>query len=252
MPERARTWVLLAAWSVLLGGCPVPQPRPPGKVLSAREAANGAKYYYYVPTYYSEDRDWPLVVTLHGTHGWDGPKRQVLEWGALAERRGFLVAAPTLQSVQGILPVPVDWWLRDLEEDERNVLAVIDELCRKYPRIDPEAVLLTGFSAGGYPLYYIGLRNAERFHMLIARDCNSSIKLFERIKLTDRARSLPIAIFWGKDDVGIREESWEALAWLRRHRCYGTRRKKVPGGHFRRPELAYQIWRAHLPPRHRR
>jgi predicted peptidase len=244
-------WIALIPLVGLLGGCPVPQPRPPGPILRVTEERTGAKYSLYVPTNYSDKRDWPLVVTLHGTHGWDGPKRQVAEWGSLAETRGFIVVAPHLKSVQGIFPVIEDMWHEDLTRDERLVLAVIDEVSRKY-RVDRKAVLLTGFSAGGYPLYFIGLRNPDRFNMLIARDCNSSVRLLEQLQLTEDARNLPIAIFWGKDDLSpIKKQSWEAFAWLRRHKFYNAKQHQIAGGHLRRPDVAYRLWVLHLPPRHR-
>ena len=245
-------YVVLAAMAALLGGCPVPQAPGPGEVHFLQEPQTGEKYYLYVPTKYSDKRDWPLVVTLHGTFLWDGPRRQVAAWEALAEKHEFLVAAPCLKSVQGMLPVLEDPWFRDLQADERVVLAVIDELQKKY-RVDPQAVLLTGFSAGGYPLYYIGLRNPQRFSMLIARDCNSSIQIFEKIELAEEARDLPIAIFCGKDELVpvLQNQSWEAFRWLRLHRCYRTERHEIRGGHLRRPEFACELWRKHLPPRYR-
>jgi len=130
------------------------------------------------------------------------------------------------------------------------VLALLEELCGKY-RIDRRAVLLTGFSAGGYPMYHIGLKNPKRFTALIARACNSSYKILERIKLTDEARKMPIVIYWGKDDLGkIHKDSWLAFRWLREHGCKGAVNKRVQGGHFRRPELAYRFWRPHLPKEH--
>jgi len=211
-----------------------------------------SKYRLYVPTSYTDDRQWPLVVTLHGTYLWDGPVRQISEWGALAEEHQFIVVAPHLRSVQGVLPVPQQWWFDDLAKDERAVMAIIDEVCRNY-RVDRNVIMLTGFSAGGYPLYYIGLRNPQRFQMLIARACNSSIRLFERIKLTDAARNLPIVIFWGKEDLApIQKQSWQAFRWLRRHRFYRAERHEIRGGHLRRPEVAYRFWRKSLPPRYRR
>ncbi|MCK4602485.1 MAG: prolyl oligopeptidase family serine peptidase [Phycisphaerae bacterium] len=231
-------------------GCPVFPADTPVEPLKKVETVTGRPYWLYVPSYYSADRNWPLVVTLHGTHGFDSSSAQIKEWKGLAEEHGLIVVAPTLRCVQGILPVIRGAWEEDLQTDERTVLAVIDEMSSQY-KIDPEAILLTGFSAGGYPLYYIGLRNPTRFNMLIARSCNSDLGLFEGLDLTDDARKLPIMIFWGKDDPGIQKHCWQAYRWLRNHDC-NARKKKVKGGHYRRPGRAYQYWRDHLPERHKR
>ncbi len=245
-------WSVPVVLAGVLCGCPVVQRRPPGRIRHFTESTTRTEYRLYVPTNYTDKRRYPLVVTLHGTYIWDGPLRQVSEWGALAEEKELIVVAPHLKSVQGILPVPDGLWYKDLERDERGVLAVIDEVAMEY-NVDPDAILLTGFSAGGYPLYYIALRNPERFNMVIARACNSSIKVLDQIKLSDSARDLPIVIFCGKDDLSlIRKQSWSAFRWLRRHRCYRVDHKEIRGGHLRRPDVAYRYWLKYLPPRYRR
>jgi len=239
--------MLLAA---TVAGCPVTQPQnTPVEAKHLKEQTTGCDYWLYVPSYYSDQRDWPVVVTLHGSNIWDGPIRQVMEWKYLAERHGFLLVAPHVVSAEGILPVIQR--IKKLRKDEIAVLAILDELASKY-RIDRREILLTGFSAGGYPLYWIGLRNPQRFSMLIARACNSSIEQFEQIELTDDARKMPIVIFWGKDDLlPIQKQSWAAFRWLREHRCFGTRMHETKGGHLRRPELAYRFWLEKMSPEQR-
>jgi len=251
----------LIVLALLLAGCPVTQRPAPGKIRTFRTPGKetgdvSATYSIYVPTWYTDQTDWPLVVTLHGTYGWDGRRRQVQEWAYLAEERGLIVIAPALKSVQGILrpdlmPGLGGRWHKDLEADDQIILAAIDDVSRRYP-IDSGSIVLTGFSAGGFPLYHTGLRYPERFQMLIARACNSSYDLFDRITLTDRARQLPIFIFWGKDDLKpIQDQSWQAFRYLRERRCYGTKMKEVRGGHLRRPEIAYAQWSELLADRHR-
>lgn len=235
--------LLLLPLTALAAGCPVTQPQnTPVDPVTLHEPRTGAAYKLYVPEDYSRDRTWPLVITLHGTHIWDGYRRQMMEWKALAEAKGFLVVAPSLRSPQGILPVIRDVWYKDLRRDEKAVLAIMDQLISRY-RIDPDRVLLTGFSAGGYPMYWIGLRNPERFDMLIARACNADLEMFERIELTGRARKLPVYIYCGKDDLKpLRDQAWLAYRYLKQHGHQDVERKFVAGGHLRRPELAWSIW----------
>ena len=247
---RRTGWMIFVPLVGVLSGCPVlpgPTPIDPQRFT---EPAAGAKYWAYLPDDHSTDRDWPLVVTLHGSWGWDGRYRQALEWKALAQEHGFIVVAPKLRSAEGILPT-FDWQER-LVEDERTVLAVLADAVKRF-NVDPKTVMLTGFSAGGYPLYWIGLRNPTKFNMLVARACNSSLKHFEKIELTDEARQMPIHLFWGKDDLRpIQKQSWQAYGWLRRHRCFQTTMKEARGGHIRNPALAYRFWEPSLPVRHRR
>ncbi len=233
----------------LLAGCPVMQRQDvPSPQHRLKEPTVKRNYSLYLPSYHSTNRKWALVVTLHGTYGWDGHVRQVKEWKYLAEQKGFIVAAPYLKSVQGILPRIKSIWFKDLASDEKAILALLDELIPKY-NIDPNAVMLTGFSAGGYPMWYVGLRNPTRFSMLVSRACNSSVSLFERVKFTDETRKLPVIIFFGKDDLKpIQDQSWRAFEYLRgRRRCFKTKKKEIAGGHLRRPGLAYRFWEPLLP-----
>lgn len=246
-PLLALVWVLGA-----VAGCPLPlDPSTPEKPKLHKEQTTGRGYWLYVPSYHSSDRTWPLVVSLHGTYGFDGGWAQATEWKYVAERYGVIVVAPRLKSVQGILPTIDSLWYSDLAKDEALVLALLDELAGKY-NVDPQAVMMTGFSAGGYPLYYIGLRNPEKFQLLVARACNSSQKVFERVRAAGASKKQNAIIVWGKDDFNlIQKESWQAFAWLRTQGYKNAKRKVVEGGHFRRPQLAYELWRPYLPKKYR-
>ncbi len=201
--------------------------------------------------WYTAELDWPVVITLHGSAGWDGPLRQAEEWGALADERGIIVISPQLKSAEGIRPVFNKTRLKQLAADDEAILAILDEVASNY-NIDPDSVLLSGFSAGGFPMWYTGLSHPERFQALIARACNSSIGVFEAITLTDRAREMPIYMYWGKDDLKpIQDQGWQAWRYLRTHRCFNSEMKETSGGHLRRPDIAYRFWARYLDARHR-
>lgn len=238
--------VVLTAVLVACGGCPVWQSQNVPVPAERRvEPVTGERYWCYVPDNYTADRRWPLVVTLHGTDdpAYDTYTKQINAWKKLAQDEGFIVVAPKLQSVQGVLPVIRPLWLKNLRRDEDVILAVLDEMARRYA-IDQRRVLLTGFSSGGFPMYYTGLRNPGRFNCLVARSCNCELEIFERIELTDAAREVPILIFWGKDDFArIRDQSWAAFRYLRRHGFNNTEMEEIDGGHIRRPDLAYDFWK---------
>jgi len=232
----------------LVAGCPVLSPAPEGKIKSLDTAKSDIGYSLYVPKWYTPQEDWPLVITLHGTFGYDGAHLQVREIAYLADRYGFILVAPQLKSVQGILPVEKHLWRRDLARDRALVLELIDELSGTY-NIDRDTVLLTGFSAGGYVMYDAGLRYPDRFQMLIGRSINCSMTIFEDIELTDEARKLPIFIFWGKDDPAA-DMGWEAFEYLRMRGFYNMRKKRIQGGHWRHPKVAIDEWLPYWATRH--
>lgn len=243
---------MIVALLPLLGGCPITQsqdtPVPHQKLT---EPVTGENYYIYVPSNYNEDRQWPLVVSLHGTIPWDTYLAQIMEWKALAEEKGFIVVCPYLKSSQGIIKTAREGWYRDLETDERVILAVMDDVCGKY-RVDQKAVLLSGFSAGGFAMYYTGLRNPKRFSALIGRSCNSDVKMFEeKITPTPEALALPILLYWGTDDPVLRTQGWDAFEYLRIHHFKNTAKHEVHGGHLRRPEIAWKFWLPYLDPQYK-
>lgn len=250
---RKLFYLILCVSCALMAGCPLPSTPDVAGDLEKLSSESGAKYYMYVPTWYNENRDWPLVVTLHGSLGWDGPMRQVKEFEYLAERHGFIVVAPNLKSAEGIIPILGRERL--FRKDEKNTLAIMDEVSEKY-RIDTESVLLTGFSAGGYPMYYIGLKNPGRFNMLISRSGNCSQGMFEKFDeektLPEDIKNLKVVVFWGKDDISqIKSDGWYAFRWLRQHGVSQAEMKKLKGGHLRRPRYAYERWMPFLAERHR-
>ena len=253
-----RYYLLILPLLGIAGGCIVTQPQDtPVPALQILEQKTQTSYWIYVPSGYTEDRDWPLVVTLHGSSTWDSSKTQIDEWKYLAEQKGLIVVAPDLSSVSGYR-LNRDKWMENLKRDEQAVLAVMDEVTTKY-RIsmgrggERPAILLTGFLQGGYPLYYIGLLNPKWFSMLIARDCYTDEEMLNELELSEDATKLSILIFNGKDGWSpLPTHGWDAYRCLRQKRCYQTRRKEVRGGQLRRPELAYQNWSKHLPPRLRK
>lgn len=243
----------------LFTGCVPSRPETPYPAQRFVEPTSGTGYSVYVPSYYSKDRDWPVVIPLHGTYGFDSADWQVTAWKDVAERHGLIIAAPDLKSVQGILPVVKEVWHKDLDTDERMILNMIDDLATRY-HIDRDSILLTGFSAGGYPMYYTGLRNPQKFNMLIAAAANCHKDIFAKVTDLELVRQrmkdhkLHIVIVAGRDDLKpIQDQSWEAYQWLRSDtvRCYQTRMEPVQGGHLRRTENSYQLWSKFLPERHR-
>ena len=70
---QGRYLLLLVPLSGLLAGCPLTaHPPTPESPKAFREPTTGRRYWLYVPSTYSTDREWPMVISLHGTYGWDG------------------------------------------------------------------------------------------------------------------------------------------------------------------------------------
>lgn len=228
---------LLAALAVLAlaaGGCPVTQPQDtPVPEMLLREPGSNTKYYLYVPSNYDPARAWPMMVTLHGSYLWDGPQRQVKEWKHLAEQRGFVVVAPFLKSTQGTLPAFTHLRKNDLAEDEQNVLAIMEDIRKRYC-IDEKSVMISGYSAGGFPLHYIALRNPQLFSVAVSRTANCDMKIVRDIPITDAARKLHYLIFFSKRGINpaasnlnpVARQSWAIFRHLRQQHCSTPRSRR--------------------------
>jgi predicted esterase len=103
----------------------------------------------------------PLIVVLHG-YG-DEPRFNAELYHKAARQRGAIVAAPS-----GLRPGPggrgFSWTYRD--EAEWWVLRAIEKLTESYP-VDPERVVLAGFSQGANVALSVGLRHPHLFAGLL-------------------------------------------------------------------------------------
>lgn len=106
----------------------------------------------YVPEYYSADREWPLVVALHGGSG--NGRAFLWSWLRDARSRGVILIAPTA--------VGSTWSLMDPEVDADNLARMVAFVGERW-RIDRSRVLMTGMSDGGTFTYVGGVRSGSPF-----------------------------------------------------------------------------------------
>ncbi len=114
------------------------------KGLLARTFA-GRNYFLVVPSGYQSDRQYPLLMALHGTGGTPAgavTNAQAIAqtWQEIARTRGMVVVVPIGSSTSGSWSPPADLpYLQLLQA------SIVDEF-----RIDPTRQYLWGFSAGGH------------------------------------------------------------------------------------------------------
>lgn len=214
-------------------GCPVVQNLPsPGRVVKEREPETRRGYLLYVPAKYTDARQWPLVITCHGTPPYDSAAAQFEEWRGLAERRGFLLAAPDLIGTRGDFTPPRAEQIRRQLADEEAILGLIRTIQSAYA-IDDSRIFLTGWSAGGYAVLFTGLRHPDVFRALSVRQGNFDSAFVEPcIPFLDRHQ--PIQIMFGSEDVLLGNQPANCIAWLRSHDIEPTLLERA-GFHRRDP-----------------
>lgn len=245
----AVAWVSLVFVVVAQSGCIVGQPPGKGRTIRIREATTGAPYWLYLPADYDEPpppgekpRKRALVMTFHGMKPFDDDNRQIREWQQEADRYGLVVCAPALRVADIFGPLPLK--RRDhpsLRRDERAIIAIMDELYRTV-NVDPNMVLSTSWSYGGYIAHYMANRYPERFSCIAVRQSNFNADLLDPAAVP-RYRDHKVAVFYTENDFAIcKRESQDAARWYAHHGfdlTYAVFEKK---GHERTPSVAAEFF----------
>lgn len=250
MRDRTRTALLWALVVVPMAcGCAVPQRPGRGKVMLRTESGTDRSYYLYLPEAYvandgqrPDGRRWPVVVSFHGMRPFDDYGAHIRQWQQEADRYGLIVIAPRLGACDLAQPFPIDTVTPVVAEDERAVLAVMDEVFRM-TNADPNNVLATSFSSGGYLAHYMLNQHPSRFSCLAVFQSNFSAKILDP-RQVPKYRDCRIAILTSENDFSlISKESSEAIAWYRQKGFRNADRQVLAGlGHQRTPEVAAQIF----------
>lgn len=178
------------------------------------------RYGLFVPSSYSPEQTYPLVICLHGA-GFSGDA-YLERWSSrLGEQ--FILACPTIQAGS--------WWTRLAEE---VVLGTIQTVTARY-RIDPDRVFLTGMSNGGIGAWLIGFHHVDRFAGLAPMASGIDDVLFPFL---DNLQNTPVYIIHGATDqvmpirlsrsIAKRLESLGYSFTFREHQ----RSHPMAGGHF--------------------
>jgi len=227
----------------IAGGQPLPPVQSPkGQIVLRQNASDCADYYLYVPSGAISAVPLPLVITSHSTvttadeeiglqpdPTWgcceESPYPHT-RWYELAENAGnvnrhnqwFIVAAPAMASANGGLVEP---WSGESQAaaDEQRLLAIYDQIVHAEAAaygfaVDPGRVLLTGWSGGGIPTYYAGVRHPVVFPMIVSRQGNFDADMFDTAPQPLNT-SLLVAILNGVNDTVVPRSKHEiARDWF--------------------------------------
>jgi len=230
--------VLLA----VAGGCHVPQRQDtPAWQRHEIDPISRRGYYIYVPDGYNHSTPAPLIISCHGTPPYDVADHHIRELKMLGEQNGCIIVAPELIATDGLIG---DGPIVGMLDDERFILSLISSLSYRF-NIDRANIMITGFSGGGFPTYWVGLRHPDVFSAVVARSSN-----FSRHNLDGwypaGGTSQAVMVYYTQNDPGaIRGQSDVAIEYLR-SKGYDVETKEIPGlGHERRPDVAMDFFRRH-------
>jgi len=239
-------WLLcLSLLATAVGGCAVPPtPATPVAPTEEQDPVSRAVFWLYVPSTYRPERPSPLIVSCHGTPPYDVARHHILEWKWYGEQNNCIVVAPKLEATDGIIGAGA---VSGMIANERKIISIISYLGYHY-NIDRANVMITGFSGGGFPTYWIGLRHPDLFTCIVARNCNFSEGSVDGWWSPEALRT-PILVYYGQyDPFPIQGQSKNAVEYLRT-RGFVVETQVIPKtGHARRPEVAMEFFRRHWRP----
>jgi phospholipase/carboxylesterase len=190
----------------------------------------------------------PTVVLLHG---WGASAHDLLGLAPILHRGEALVLCPqgSLAFQAGPGAVGYGWFPmsqgrppeRAAIEEACTVLDdFLDEVVARYP-VDPERLVLGGFSQGGFIAYQIALRQPERFAGLLALSSWLPAELALDIPARPEHAQLPTLVIHGSDDPMIAvdrgRDSRDVLLRLGVPTVY----REYAMGHEIRPEALREI-----------
>jgi len=138
----------------------VPQAAPIQRHTLSLPNGGELRYAIAVPEGYDGTREVPLVLALH--FGW--AEALPTNYGAVFLE---ILVEPALRELGAIIVAPncpARSWVDD--RSEAAVLALLDHVRDEY-RVDPDRLVVTGFSLGGMGTWYFASRHAEMFSAAI-------------------------------------------------------------------------------------
>ena len=211
-------------------------------------------YHLLVPSSYTASKATPLIIALHGLGGtedsfFDAYGKQL---PALAEQRGYIVAAPLGYRVDGgygwgLGAPPTDFTARRLAElSEDDVMHVLAEVRRNY-NVDPKRIYLMGHSMGAIGTWKIAPKNPATWAALGAFSGQGVPATVERM------RDVPEYVVHGDADPTVNVAGSRAMVAAMKAQGVDVKYVEVPGGNHGNvvePNLAgmFDFFDAHRKP----
>lgn len=246
--------LLLLSFAAALGAAPAAgqEPRVPATAryetgfLDRMAQVDGSAYRYqvFVPPAYAADRDWPVILFLHGAgeRGDDGMFQTEVGLGrALRRHRARFPAIIVFPQT----PSEETWF-----EAADVAMAALDRTLEEF-RTDPDRVYLTGLSMGGGGTWYLAYTRPDRFAALVPicawlGDRNglspgdSAQGMIPYDQVAERIRGIPTWIFHGEVDPVVPVEGSRRMAAALEALGSPVRYTEVPGTEHNSWDAAYE------------
>ena len=168
------------------------------------------RYTVFLPENYTADKQWPVILYLHGAgeRGNDGQRQLTIGLAPAIEKRKstfpFIAVFPQCEDTSARY---LAGWLAD-SPDAQRALKILDAVERDYS-IDASRRILTGWSMGGYGTWSVAAANPSKWQAILPLAGGGA-------DLAEKLVSIPTWAFHGSDDAAIRpSQSRRTIAALR-------------------------------------
>ena len=168
---------------------------------SFRDDAGEHKYVVFVPAGYRNERASPAILFLHGAGERGKDNRLPLTIGlapfiqARARTFPFIAVFPQCETTDGRI---LESWNAD-QPDGQRALAALDDARKNY-NFDPQRVVLTGWSMGGFGAWSIGMADPSRWSAIVPLAGGGNPAQIEKLK------DIPVWAFNGAKDTLVKAE----------------------------------------------
>jgi predicted peptidase len=155
-------------------------------------------YVVYVPSDYTPDRKWPIVLFLHGSGARGTDNRKQINEGlgpAIREDPSRCPAIVVFPQAESLSVIPINAWF-PTSPDGQRALIFLDRAEKEYST-DPDRVYLTGLSMGGIGSWAQALNDPDRWAAVVPICGGGNQHDVEKIA------HLPIWVFHGTLDTTI-------------------------------------------------
>ncbi len=153
-----------------------------------------AKYVLFVPHDYKGDKEYPIILFLHGAGERAGGKKQPVEVGigpAIEKREKsfpFLVVIPQAEKT---------WQAKSA--DAERALAMLAEVQKDY-KVDAKRIYLSGLSMGGFGTWSLAISHPDKWAAIVPVCGRGDVKQAAKIK------DIPCWCFHGDADAAVKVE----------------------------------------------
>jgi predicted peptidase len=162
------------------------------------------KYVVFVPHDYKGDKEYPVILFLHGSGETKGGTKMPVEVGIATAIKKREKTFPFIT----VIPQSEKRTWKAGSDDANRALAMLDEVCKTY-KTDKGRVYLTGLSMGGYGTWSLAAAYPDKW-AAIAPICGGGDP-----KAAEKIKDLPCWCFHGDKDTAVSlERSHEMIKAL--------------------------------------